>query len=71
MKTQPLKYSSIIESIYSLPLEDKIELKTLLEHNIADARRNEIEFNYKESQEEEKSGKLEFSSNLNELKEIL
>lgn len=71
MKTQTLKYSNIIETIYSLPLEDKIELKTLLEHNIADARRNEIEINYKKSQDEEKSGKLVFLSNLSELKELL
>lgn len=71
MKTQTLKYSNIIESIYGMPLEDKIELKNLLEHNIADARRNEIEINFKESRDEEKSGKLEFSSNLSELKEML
>lgn len=71
MKTQTLKYSNIIESIYSMPLEDKIELKNLIEHNIADARRNEIEINFKESRDEEKSGKFEFSSNLSELKEML
>ena len=71
MKTQVMKFNSIIESLYGLPLEDRLEIKTLLEHNIADTRRNEIADNYKKSQEEYNSGKLEFSSNINELKEML
>ncbi|MFA5970982.1 MAG: hypothetical protein WC780_01425 [Lentimicrobiaceae bacterium] len=71
MKTQTLKFSNIIDSIYSLPLEDRLEIKNLLEHNIADERRNEIEINFKKSLVEENSGKLIFSSNITELKEIL
>lgn len=71
MKTQTLKFSNIIDSIYSLPLEDRLEIKNLLEHNIADERRSEIEINFKESLAEEKSGKLVFSSNSNDLKKIL
>jgi hypothetical protein len=71
MKTQPLKFSNIIDSIYSLPIEDRLEIKNLLEHNIADERRNEIEINYKKSLLEEKSGKLIFSSSSVELKEML
>jgi hypothetical protein len=71
MKTQVLQFKSIVETIYSLPLEDRMEIKNLLEHNIADSRRNEIASNYKKTQEEYKSGKLKFSSKIDELKEML
>lgn len=71
MRTQTLPFSSIVETIYSLPLEDRMELKNLLEHNIADARRNEIAENFKLAKEEHKAGKLTFSSDINELKKML
>ena len=71
MKTQALQFNSLVESIYGLPLEDRLEIKNLLEHNIADTRRNEIAGNYKKTQEEYKSGKLKFSSKMNELKKML
>ncbi len=71
MKLQALEFNNIIETIYGLPLEDRLEIKNLLEHNIADSRRNEIADNYKKAQEEHKSGKLKFSSNTTELKKML
>jgi hypothetical protein len=71
MKTQALQFNSIIETIYNLPLEDRLEIINLLEHNIADTRRNEIANNYKEAQQEHKSGKLKFSSKIKELKKML
>ena len=71
MKTQALQFNSIIETIYGLPLEDRLEIVNLLEHNIADTRRNEIANNYKETQQEQKSGKLKFSSKIKELKKML
>jgi hypothetical protein len=71
MKTLALNYNHIIETLYALPLEDRQEIKTLLEHNIADARRDEIEQNFRKSKEENKSGKLKISSEINELKTML
>jgi hypothetical protein len=71
MKTTALNYNNIIETLYALPLEDKQEIKTLLEHNIADARREEIEHNFRKSKVEHKSGKLKFSGKINELKTML
>lgn len=71
MGTQALHFNNIIETIYGLPLEDRLEIKNLLEHNIADARRQEIVNNYKKSYQELKSGKLKFSSKLYELKKML
>jgi len=71
MKTQALQFNNIIETIYGLPLEDRLEIKNLIEHSIADTRRNEIANNYKSSLEEQKSEKLKFSSKINELKKML
>ena len=64
-------YNDIVDKIYNLPLEDKVELKELLENNIADTRRTEIQLHYKQSKDEEKSGTLDFSSNIDDLKNIL
>jgi len=71
MITHNLSFNSIVEVIYNLSLDDRLELKNLLEHNIADARRNEIFENFKKAQAENKSGQLKFSSNINELKVML
>ncbi len=71
MKARAMNFNSIIETIYNLSLEDRQEIKILLEHNIADDRRNEIADNFKKSVEEHKSGKLRFSSSLDDLKKML
>ena len=70
MKAATTSFNSIIENIYNLPLEYK-EMKDLLEHNIADARRSEIERNYKSTQKEHKAGKLKFSSSVQDIKKML
>ena len=71
MKVESMNFNSIVETIYNLPLEDKMEIISLLEHNVADSRREEIVKNYKKSAIEQKSGKLKFSSKINELKKML
>lgn len=71
MKTGTIQFKAIVESIYSMPLEDKVELKSLLEHNIADSRRNEIASSYKRTQEELKSNKIKSSSHIQDLKKML
>jgi hypothetical protein len=71
MGTLAFRFNDVVEKIYSLPLEDKLELKNLLEHNISEERRNEIVVNFKKSKVEHQSGKLKFSSELDELKKML
>ncbi|MBA4408910.1 MAG: hypothetical protein C0397_05755 [Odoribacter sp.] len=68
MKTQAIQFNDLVDQIYAMPLEDKLELKNILEHNIADTRREEFTNNAKKAKEEHKSGKLSFSSNITELK---
>jgi len=71
MKTRAIQFTSIVDTIYTMSLEDKVELKNLLEHNIADSRRDEIASNYKKAQQELKSTEMKFSSNIEELKKLL
>jgi hypothetical protein len=71
MKTQAIQFNSIVDTIYNLPLEEKVELRNLLEHNIADTRRDEIVLNFAETQKAQKAKKLKFSSNIQELKQML
>ncbi len=71
MKNETANFSTVVESVYSLSLEYKEELKTLLDRNIADARRDEIAENYNKAQKQEKAGKLKFSSSVSDLKKML
>lgn len=64
-------FNFLVEKIYRLPLDEKQELKDILEHNIADSRRVEIALNYKKTQAEYKAGKLRFFSSVKDLKKML
>ncbi len=71
MKSTTAQFNNIVETLYQLPLEEKVELQSLLEHNIADSRRDEIADNYKKAQAEHKSGKLKCSSSISDLKKMI
>ena len=63
-----MQFKNIVETLYDLSLEDRLEIMNLLEHNIADSRRDEIASNSKEAQQEFKQNKLQFSSSVEDLK---
>ncbi len=71
MKTDVTDFNRVVESVYNLPLEYKEELKSLLDHNISDTRRDEMANNFKAAQKAQKAGKLKFSSSVTALKEML
>jgi len=71
MNTKQIQFSEIVENIYGLPLDVKRELMNLLEHNIAEERRNEIADNLRLSKKEESDGSLKFSSKMDELKKMI
>ena len=71
MKTLAFRFNDVVEKIYKLSLDDKLELKNLLENNIAEERRNEILSNYKKAKSELKDNKLHFSADINELRKII
>lgn len=48
MKPLHHHFSEVVDSVFNLPLEEKLALKNLLENNIADERREEMAENYKD-----------------------
>ena len=71
MSTHVLQFNAIIEAIYSLPIEDRLEIKNLLEHNIADFRHDEIVKHFQQSLEDLNKGKLKFLWKVEELKKTI
>jgi hypothetical protein len=63
-----LDYGRIVNEIRNLPIEEKHEIKALVEKYILEERREEIRRNYRRSMREAKKGRLKFSSQLSDLK---
>jgi hypothetical protein len=66
-----MSFATLVENVRSCSPEEKQELKSLLEHELIEARRREIKENGRRSMEELKRGKLKFSSSISELKKML
>jgi hypothetical protein len=61
------RFNTLLENVYKLSIEDKETLISLIEHNIAESKRQDILSNYKISKNE----KMQFSSDIDELKKML
>ncbi|MBW4572554.1 MAG: hypothetical protein KME31_32615 [Tolypothrix carrinoi HA7290-LM1] len=66
-----MSFSDLVETIKSLSIEEKQEIQLLLSQYLREERREEIYENLKISQAEEQNGKLKFSNNINELKQLI
>ena len=66
-----MSFSDVVEAIKELSTEEKEEVRSLLDRYLREERRAEIYRNFKVTQEEGRQGKLNFSSDINELKEML
>jgi hypothetical protein len=64
-------FANLVEEVKKIPYEDKEELKFLIEKYLIEERREEIYQTYKESLRELQSKKIKFSSDINELKEMI
>ena len=65
------KYNILVEEVKKLSVEEKEELKFLIEKYLIEERREEILKNYQESKKEIEEEQLEFSSDIKRLKEML
>jgi hypothetical protein len=63
-----VRYDILLENIKKLPLPEKEELKNLIEKYIIEEKREKIYKNYLKALNEYKENKLQFSSDINELK---
>lgn len=64
-------FASVIEEVKKMSSEDKEELRFLLEKYLIEERREEIYKNYINSLQELKSGKLEFTNDINKLNKMV
>ena len=70
-KVMSQKYNTLVEEVKKLSVEEKEELKFLIEKYLVEARRDEIFKNYQESKKEIEEEQLEFSGDIKRLKEML
>lgn len=65
------RYDTLTETVKLLPVEEKEDLKFLIERYLIDEKREEIYKDYQESLKEVSEGRLEFSSDVDKLREII
>lgn len=66
-----MSFSDVVETIKNLSLEEKQEIQALLSQYLREERREKIYNNYQESISEEQQRELNFSSNIDELKQLI
>lgn len=66
-----MSFNDVVETIKTLSFEEKQEIQALLTQYLREERREEIYTNGQQSRLEEQNGELKFSSNLDELMQLL
>ncbi len=66
-----MSFSDIVETIKNLSFAEKKEIQALLAQYLREERREEIYNNYQNSLDEEHNRGLDFSSDINELKQLI
>jgi hypothetical protein len=64
-------FEVLVEQVRTRSVEEKEQLKFLIERDLVEARRRDIAENHKRSEEEAKGGKLKFASSIDDLKKII
>jgi hypothetical protein len=64
-------FHDVVEGIKSLSTDEKQEISILLQQYIREERRDQIYDNFQLALVEEQKGELKFSSNINELKQLI
>ncbi|MGH7951409.1 MAG: hypothetical protein ACREFE_05765 [Limisphaerales bacterium] len=66
-----MSFATLVENMRSCSTEEKLELKSLLERDLIESRREEILADHRRSLAELKTRKPKFSSSIGELKKSL
>jgi hypothetical protein len=66
-----MTFSDVVEVVKSLSIDEKREIQLLLQQYLREERRDEIYANFKSAQVEQQKGNLKFSSNLQELRQLI
>jgi hypothetical protein len=68
---ETMSFTKMVDTMYSLPFDQQIELSDLLMRNIALSRRQQFLESYRQAENELADGNLTFSSNIDKLKTLL
>ena len=66
-----MMFNDVVEVIKGLSTDEKLEIQLLLKQYIREERREEIYNNFKSAHIEQQKGELKFSSNINELRQMI
>lgn len=66
-----MTFSDVVEVIKSLSTDEKREIHLLLQQYLREECRDEIYNNFKSAQVEQQKGELRFSSNIEELRQLI
>ena len=66
-----MTFNDVVEVIKGLSTDEKQEIQLLLNQYIREERRDEIYDNFQLAQVEQQKGELKFSSNINELRQLI
>lgn len=66
-----MTFSDVVEAIKSLSSEEKLEIQLLLQQYLREERREEIYQNFQAAQVEQQNSELKFSSNMDELRQLI
>lgn len=66
-----ITFDHVVDIVQKLSLDEKEEVKSILERSIIEQRREAIYRNHLRSMKELKQGKIKFTRNLNELKRMM
>jgi len=64
-------FSDVVEVIKNLSIDEKLEIQLLLQQYFREERRDEMQANFAIAQAEQQSGELTFSSDINELRQLI
>ncbi|MBD2451054.1 hypothetical protein H6G76_28780 [Nostoc sp. FACHB-152] len=64
-------FSDLVEVIKSLSVDEKRELQLLLQQYLPEERREEIYDNFQLAKIEQQKGELKFSSNIEDLRQLI
>jgi CRISPR/Cas system-associated protein Cas5 (RAMP superfamily) len=66
-----MSFSDVVEAIKALSTKEKEEVQLLLQQYLREERREEFYRNLQAAKEEEEKGELNFSSDIDELKQLM
>ncbi|MBN3959693.1 hypothetical protein [Nostoc sp. NMS8] len=66
-----MTFSDVVEAIKSLSSEEKLEIQLLLQQYLREEKREEIYQNFQAAQVEQQNSELKFSSNIDELRQLI